>query len=250
MPQDLDRNPKAAASAEHEPGSEPAEAIQQRREGIRTGPSAYVLSRQKLLQEIQRPQSQYHNDHKRLLRMSDHGQAQLGPVLNRAVWAKDMDKIVLELMRRRAVEALLHFASMVEKQGRKYIVRCERFSDAKSLKHRGCLLYLGRQEEASTASSESSSSESDPEFVPPRLSTMDIEGVRFGRKLAVHNLQILLGEEHVSRLRTGSELLRSGSLFLLGRQATVKLQMLLWKLQGYMVWEEQPGAPPSDSSEE
>jgi hypothetical protein len=79
---------------------------------------------------------------------------------------------------------------------------------------------------------------------------MDMGPVRFGSKLAVHNLRELLGEEHVRKLREGSELLRDGSLFLLGRQATVNLQMLLWKLQGYLVWEQPQGTPDADRSVE
>lgn len=78
---------------------------------------------------------------------------------------------------------------------------------------------------------------------------MDIEGVRFGGKLAVHDLRVILGEEHVGRLREESGLLREGSLFLLGRQATIQLQMLLWKLQGYMAWERQQDTPPADGAE-
>jgi hypothetical protein len=67
---------------------------------------------------------------------------------------------------------------------------------------------------------------------------MDFDGTKFGTKLVVHNMPILLGEEHLNRLRQESELLRDGSLYMLGRQATLDLQRLLWKLQGYMSWEE------------
>lgn len=203
------------------------------------GPSAYVLSRQGLFQDFQRSGSAYFKAQMRLLRMSDHGQSRLGSVLNNATWRSDMDSVLLELMRRRIVEGLCHFAKMVENQGREYIVKCERWTDAPNFKHRGCLLYLGLPE--------GSSLEPGLEYIPPRLSSMNVGKVRFGSKLAVHNLRELLGEEHVGRLRQESELLRDGSLFLLGRQATVNLQMLLWKLQGYLTWAGEQGSSESEA---
>lgn len=163
------------------------------------------------------------------MRMSDH-RSHYSKALSRATWRGDMDSFLLELMRRRVVESLLHFAAISEKEDRKkYLVKCETWDSVRELKHRGCLLFLGRPDGAPSAPA--------ADIVPPRLSTMTIEGVKWGWKLAVHNLLVLLGEEHSARLRRDSELLRDGSLYLLGRQATVKLQMLLWKLQGYMAWE-------------
>jgi hypothetical protein len=204
------------------------------------GPSAYVLSRQELLQEFHRSGSAYFKGQMRLLRMNDRGQSRITAVLNNATWRHDMDAVLLELTRRRVVEGLCHFAKMVQQQDRAYIVKCERWTDAPTLNHRGCLLYLGPPEGTPT--------EADNEYIPPRQSTMDMGNVRFGSKLAVHNLRELLGEEHVGRLRQESELLRDGSLFLLGRQATVNLQMLMWKLQGYMEWEEGQAASYADAS--
>ncbi|KAL2191662.1 hypothetical protein L209DRAFT_673870 [Thermothelomyces heterothallicus CBS 203.75] len=190
------------------------------------GPSAYTLSSQRLLQELQREKSPYFKLYKKLLRMSDHGNTRLGSLITTATWRSDMDAVVLELLRRRVVEGLCHFSNMTDKAGRKYVVKCERWDDVKNLKHRGCLLYLGLPDESSSGSTSG--------YVPPRLAAMDMGAVKFGSKLAVHNLPELLGEEHVSQLRRGSTLLRDGSLYLLGRRATVNLQMMLWKLQGYM----------------
>jgi len=194
----------------------------------RTGPSAYVLASQKLMQELERESSPYNGAYKKLLRMSSTGQVNLTKVLNTSIWRPDMHGVVLELMRRRIVEGLVYFAGMVETQGRKYITKLGSWDEVGQHKHRGCVLFLGLPNDRGASSG--------AEFVPPRLSTMDFPESRFGKKLAVHNLQVLLGSEHLDRLRSQSALLRGGSLFLLGRQATVKLQMLLWKLQGYMVW--------------
>ena len=195
----------------------------------RTGPSAYVLASQKLMQELERDSSPYNGAYKKLLRMSSTGQVNLTKVLNTSIWRPDMHGVVLELMRRRIVEGLVHFAGMVEKQGRKYITKLGSWDEVGQHKHRGCVLFLGPPNDRGASSGLG--------FVPPRLSTMDFPESRFGKKLAVHNLHMLLGSEHLGCLRSQSELLSSGSLFLLGRQATVKLQMLLWKLQGYMAWD-------------
>ncbi|KAK4249824.1 hypothetical protein C7999DRAFT_12386 [Corynascus novoguineensis] len=195
------------------------------------GPSAYTLSSQRLLQELQHEKSPYSKLYKKLLRMSDHGNTKLGSLITTATWRHDMDIVVLELLRRRVVEGLCHFSKISEKADRrKYILKCESWDEVKDLKHRGCLLYLGTP---NMMSSEPTSG-----YVPPRLATMDLGPVRYGSKLAVHNLCELLGEEHVAHLRQESELPREGSLYLLGRQATVNLQMILWKLQGYMVWKQ------------
>jgi hypothetical protein len=203
------------------------------------GPAAYTLSRQQLLQELQRDKSPYFRGQKRLLRMSQYGRSKSGSLLNDAKWRSDMDTVLLEIMRRRIVEGLCHFSKMVESFERHYLIKCEHWDDVKELKHRGCLLYLGPPDN-------STSSESASNYVPPRLSTMDMGPERFGAKLTVHNLRELLGEKHLSQLRQQSELLQDGSLYLLGRKATTSLQMLLWKLQGYMAWEKQQDAANPD----
>lgn len=161
--------------------------------------------------------------------MSDKRQG-LSVMINNATWRSDMDTVILDLLRKRAVEGLCHFARLSQEQARGYIVKCERWDDVKELKHRGCLLYLGQAKGTAP----------DPalEFVPPRLSSMDVGPAKFGvAKLAVHNLREILGDEYLEKLRQRSTLLSDGSLFLLGRQATVNLQMLLWKIQGYVTWE-------------
>ncbi|AEO63198.1 2e9c0f8b-eea8-47dd-99f7-8fa8443612bb [Thermothielavioides terrestris] len=226
-------------------GASTAEQAPVARRPTKTGPSAYVLSRQTLFRELQHRKSVYFGAFQKLFRMSDHGRSHLTAALNSANWRSDMDAVLLELMRRRISEGLLHFARLVLEQDRKYIVKCERWDDAKALKHRGCLLFLGPPK--GTAASPDSESSS-PEYVPPRLSTMDVGPARYGSIIAVHNLCVLLGEEHVARLRQESKLFRDGWLFMLGRQATVNLQMLLWKLQGYMAWDEPQETASSDES--
>jgi hypothetical protein len=58
--------------------------------------------------------------------------------------------------------------------------------------------------------------------------------------LVVHDLRKLLGEEGVEQLRGASGLFKEGGLFLLGRRRTLDLQLLLWKLQGFLAFEREP----------
>ena len=145
-----------------------------------------------------------------------------------------MDSIVIELMRRRIVEQLLYFSTMCENQGRKYLQKLDKWEDIKDLNHRGSVLYINERQSAAPESSEEKPEP--PEASDPgQLTLMDVEGVRFGAKLAVHNLDLLLGKDHVEHLRRESAILRQGSIFLLGRQPTMSLQLRLWKLQGYIM---------------
>ncbi|KAJ4302067.1 hypothetical protein N0V88_002203 [Collariella sp. IMI 366227] len=189
------------------------------------GPSAYVLSRQRLFQELQAPNSPFSKQNRKLLRMSDHGSGGLTAIINDAKWRTDMDDVLLRLMRRRAIEGLAHFARMSEGGEREYVIRLEKWSEAEIWNHRGCLLWLGPEGGQGKGG-------------PPRLSTTHVgEEGKWGT-LAVHNLPVILGSENVERFRRESKLLREGSLFLLGRLGSIQLQMLLWKLQGYMLWDE------------
>ncbi|KAK1770703.1 hypothetical protein QBC33DRAFT_512439 [Phialemonium atrogriseum] len=194
------------------------------------GPTGYVLSRQQLLKEFQEgSRFLYSKAHqKRLLRQNNPHR--VGSVLKRAVWREDMDSFLLELMRRRIVEGLLYFSELCEREDRKYLIRCGSWEEIKSHDHRGCVLWLGQD----TSAPQVDRSDQQAQTGPGQLATLDIEGGRFGGKLAVHNLRNLLGEDHLARLKESSNVLREGNLFLLGRRRTVELQLKLWKLEGYV----------------
>ncbi|KAK4448213.1 hypothetical protein QBC34DRAFT_381458 [Podospora aff. communis PSN243] len=186
-----------------------------------TGPSAYTLSRHDLLDALIPKRSPYANKQKSLMHQSiTPSNSSISEYLNKAVWRHDMGPLLLEIMRRRVVEQLLYFADKVENADRRYLIRCESWDEVKQYNHRGCMLYFGGPIGTDTT-------------VIPQLSTMSIKK-RYNGTLAVHNMQDLLTEEHIQHLRTESPVLRDGSLFLLGRRPTLDLQLLLWKLQGYV----------------
>jgi hypothetical protein len=137
------------------------------------------------------------------------------------VWREDMDSFVLELMRRRIVEDLVYFSKYGEDATRKsYVVRCETWDAVKDDKfngQRGCVLWFGEDENG-----------------PGPRAIMDIPDVRWGRKIPVHNMQTLLGPEHIERLKEETALFGHGFLFMIIRSRTMDLQLKLWKLQGFL----------------
>ncbi|KAK3366098.1 hypothetical protein B0T24DRAFT_536123 [Lasiosphaeria ovina] len=213
-----------------------------RRFGIALGSGSYILAHQELLKEFLVAGSKFRDGHKKLFRGG--ASVRYKKALNGAVWRKDMHTFLLELMRRRLAEELLSLATLVEKDHRQYIVKCESYGAAKEEKHRGCLLYLGppHADSAEEANPESIQSSPAPAAVSPsvpeppaRFSTMAVEGARnHGRTLAVHDLRAALGPEHLNRLRQDSALFRDGELFLLARHRSMSAQLKLLKIQNYL----------------
>ncbi|KAK3685394.1 hypothetical protein B0T22DRAFT_482371 [Podospora appendiculata] len=233
--QEPEQDEQEPEQGEHEPDTEsaPTNSSQPTKHGLSQGPTAWPLSRQDLLQGMVSTKSRHYNAYRKFLRQNNA--TRYSPTLNCAVWREDMDTLVLDTMRQRIVEGLLQLAEMVEKEDRKYLIRCETWDEVKNYKHRGCLLFLG-QDVASVDDAASGAAPNDVSSpLPARLSSMDIEGVKFGRKLAVHDLRALLGDENIALLRQESPVLRPGSLFLLGRQRSLDLQLQLWRLQGYIL---------------
>lgn len=210
----------------------------------RAGQSAYLLSRRDLLEDVTSSGgSPYAKKYKALMGASVRPNSSTAQLLHKTIWRKDMDSWLLEIMRRRVVDGLLYFADKVENADRRYLIKCKTWDEAKEYNHRGCLLYFGE----ALVTNPISTPGSKPATMAglPRLSTMSIETKQLNGKLAVHNMQDLLSEPHFHRLKAESSILRDGSLFLLGRAPTMELQLLLWKLQGYL-----SRSPATDESTE
>jgi len=198
--------------------------------GKATGPAAYFLSREDLMDAFVTRHSPYLGKQRALMRQSVRSSSPLMSALHLAVWREDMGSFLLEIMRRRVVDGLLYYAELVEKAERRYLIKCDTWDEVKRYNHRGCLLSLGDLDTDPTAVE--SPERSTTAALSP-LSTLSIDSIRYNGKLAVHNMRSLLTEEHLHRLRMESPVFRDGSLFLLGRRRTTDLQHLLWKLQGY-----------------
>jgi hypothetical protein len=199
----------------------------------RHGPRAYVLSRAELLEATNarkgpfaNPQERFPN--KRELEWKVFRDQKIG-------WREDMDQFVLELMRRRVGEGLQYLQSL--KKG--YLVRCKDWEEAKNKKQVAAVLWLGAQEHAkadieSDAASTDGPGHSSAGVVPHEFATLDLNK-QPKSKLPVHNLPQLLGAAHLKKLRDHApEFFKSELIAVKQRNATVDIQLRLWKLQGYI----------------
>lgn len=140
-----------------------------------------------------------------------------------------MDNFVLGLMRSRAVQHLLYFLKRDEETGTKCLRPCASWSAIKDLDHRGCVLWYPVSEVAGYQGHTSPSEGN----APGEYAIMDIPGKQYGASLPVHNLEYLLGEKHLRNLRE-SAVFRDSNIVLLDQRRTIRLQLLLWRIQGYL----------------
>jgi hypothetical protein len=192
------------------------------------GGSGYVLSRQVLLDAFQNKGrspdlSKLRMGHKKLLGNVNR----LEHLTSVAVWREDMATFIPELMRRRIVEDLLYLDGQ-SRPDTPYLVRCETWAELGNIKrfpHWGVGLYIGGEDAQGEISRPVS-----------RMSTLELpERTRPPHKLVVFDLDALLGEKHVAKLRGSSTVFKDGTLFMLGRKRTVEVQLKLWKLHGYLL---------------
>jgi hypothetical protein len=137
-----------------------------------------------------------------------------------AGWRNDMDELVLDLMRRRTFEDLVHVTEL--KRG--YVVGCKGWEDGMAKPQVGAFLWTG------------GNGDIEMDF-PPEFATLDINTkVDKTRKVPVHNLRTLLGKGKLAELRekfpTG--IFENEVVVLKHKKTTVNLEMRLWKLQGYL----------------
>lgn len=130
----------------------------------------------------------------------------------------DMHDFVLELMRRRTLEELIQLVEL--RKG--YLVGCTGWEDALVKPQVAAFLWMGEEG-------------------PTEFATMDVgsdeigQGVKKKRKVPVHNLGALLGEEKLAELRGRFDRIFERELVMLRhKRMTVELEMKLWKLEGYL----------------
>ncbi|KAJ6787424.1 hypothetical protein PWT90_03264 [Aphanocladium album] len=176
--------------------------------------TGYVTSQKSVLDAISGPKKRLRG----ALLAHRTGMA-LNPDAKSPVWRHDMSEVVLQTLRCEAVGELIQRAALAEN---KFVQPCLSWEDIKDVGGRGCVLWLPKATDASTAR---------------QHATFDVAGANYGGKLPVHDLNWLLGEEEVSRLRRESHVFRENELLVLKGWPTnsmVELHLLLWKLQGYL----------------
>ncbi|KAF9760779.1 hypothetical protein IL306_004123 [Fusarium sp. DS 682] len=138
------------------------------------------------------------------------------------VFRSDMGDVLLEMLRRVAVDALITRSC---RKGlwapHKFIKPVSSWEEAKTVPGGGAVLYIPKEPMEDINS----------------YATLDIEDAPFASKMAVHDLRFLLGEEELERLRKTSQVFREHELLVLKnfRSGSMRaLHLLLWRLQGYL----------------
>lgn len=138
----------------------------------------------------------------------------------RSVWREDMGQLLLQLLRRKAVDGLIARGKRENEVGDRFVQPCASWDEVKDVTLRGCVLWLPGRDEVSTDHT-----------------TLDIEGVAYGKKMAVHNLVWLLGDDEVTRLKREAPVFGEHELLVLQQRpdlGVMRLHLLLWRLQGYL----------------
>lgn len=149
-------------------------------------------------------------------------------IVPKLVWRPDMDEFILDEMRRRVVDDLLYLARL----DRSHLMPCAGWEDInKDVPQRGCVLWRA-------------AAGGEP---PGPMAVLDIEGASYERALPVHNLDALLGPDHLARLIGGSDMFKDNALVLVRKRMSLRVQMRLWKLQGYLA--EGPAESVKDKDE-
>lgn len=197
----------------------------------RYGFPSHALGRQDLLRGFFTPGSRYRDGQFRLA-SAPHNSG----LAKTAIWRKDMDTAILDMSRQQIMHDLLYLSKHCE-EGRKYLIKVNDPNETGRFVRRWSFLWLGEAKDHHTEG-ESQESVTEPEKLddgPAQFATLDIDGVPATETTRpVYNLPRLLGPDNLQRLRSESTILRDGSLFLLRGQRSSKLNLRLWKLQGYM----------------
>lgn len=216
----LTRKPESAPVALRKDGT--ADSEKDARRPRRAPITSYTLNRKSLVDMIGGKNKKYLS----VLLAVRTGMA-VTPDSREAVWREDMGEVLLQKMRQQATDALVLRGNRLQphEDKHRFIEPCASWKDVEGVKLRGCVLWLPEKRDAAR-----------------QYATLDIEGAQYGKKMVVHNLWWLLGEQEVQRLRESAELFREGEIFVLkqwGSTSMMRLHMLLWRLQGYLA---EPGA--------
>lgn len=177
--------------------------------------TSYTLSRKSLVDMVGGRNKKY----LALLSAIRTGMA-VAPESRDAVWREDMGSLLLGMMRKHVADALIARGNRPHGPKDRFIHPCVNWKDVEGVRMRGCVIWLPEKSHG-----------------PRQYATLDVEGAQYGRKMVVHNLRWLLGDEEVQRLRDSAEVFRQGEIFVLKQWAStsmMKLHLLLWKLQGFL----------------
>ena len=136
------------------------------------------------------------------------------------VWRQDMESFVLELMRRKCVNLLRYLSE----QPAAYIVACESYEGLQKKHQTAAALWLGQQRQ-----DDSSATDGD---APPPYAMLRYKSPTY---IPLYNMPALLGNKCLDQLRGSGTVFQGPLVVVKHKRNTVDLQLLLWKLMGYVV---------------
>lgn len=188
------------------------------------GPSAYVLARQDLISAFMKRTSGYQQFSKRMFGGSSSRYTKFA---SQAVFRSDMDAFILHQLREGVIKHLIYLSKLCTKDNRSYIVKCNGWDDVqRKHKLRGAFLWFGNADEPDKVG--------ESKVQPGPFSVYNMSNDSVTTSVAVHNMPMLLGNEGVTKAKQKAKILADGSLFLLSGRRTARLQLILWRLQGYL----------------
>ena len=150
------------------------------------------------------------------------------------VWRQDMDTYVLGLLRKELLTGLKYVAS----RPAGYLVGCGAYGQIGKHAQVGAALWLGDVSEGSnstglegTGGGGGSGAASEGSVGPPPAYAM----LEYrGRYIPLYNLRTLLGLECLEELKGSNAIFRDKFVVVKQKRNTVKIQLALWKLMGYL----------------
>ncbi|KAI4217096.1 MAG: hypothetical protein LQ351_000405 [Letrouitia transgressa] len=140
------------------------------------------------------------------------------------VWRKDMGPFVLNLMRRKVCKLL----SDLSTKSTTCISKCGAYASIAETHEPGAVLWLGEQQMKGSLGEDLPKSQLNEG--PPPYAMINCKS----RNIPIYNLPALLGPDFIQHLRQNQPLFLEGLAVLKQEQLSVKVQMELWKLMGYV----------------
>lgn len=151
---------------------------------------------------------------------------------NEIVWREDMDTFVLEMLRQSVARDLKYLVS----RSAAYIPACKGFNNLADHTQLSAVLWLGPHPEASSPEASSQEAPSDSAASSEDQGPSPYAMHRYkDHYVPVYNLLTLLGHTHLQSLKASKPTNFGGQMVVVkAKRRTVKVQVELWKLLGYL----------------
>ena len=150
------------------------------------------------------------------------------------VWRQDMDTYVLGLLRKDLLTSLKYIASRPVG----YMVGCGAYEQIGKHAQVGAALWLGDIAEGPNSTGlegtgsggDTGAASEESDGPPPAYAMLDYRG----RYIPLYNLRTLLGIEYLEQLKGLNAIFQDKFVVVKQKRNTVKIQLALWKLMGYL----------------